>query len=69
MKTLIEFMNGGLGRTARIVLGLALVYVGLVALSGTLAGYVIAIVGLAPIVLGFWGRCLLELMAPQTKHA
>jgi Inner membrane protein YgaP-like, transmembrane domain len=69
MKTMIDFMNGGLGRAARVVLGVALIYVGLFTLSGSVAGYVVAIIGLAPIVLGFWGHCLLELVAPQAKHA
>ncbi len=68
MKTLIDFLNGGLGRSARVVLGLVLVYVGLFTLGGGLTGYVVALIGLVPIVMGFWGRCLLEIVAPQTKH-
>lgn len=67
MKTLVNFMNSIAGRAARIVLGLALVYVGLVSVGGT-TGYVVAVIGLLPIALGLWGRCVLELvlrLAPQ----
>lgn len=67
MKTLVNFMNSIAGRAARIVLGLALVYVGLVSVGGT-TGYVVAAIGLLPIALGLWGRCVLELvlrLAPQ----
>jgi len=69
MKALIDFMNGGLGRAARVVLGIALVYVGLFSLGGGATGYIVALIGLAPIVMGVWGRCLLEVASPQTKHA
>ncbi len=68
MKALINFMNGGFGRIARVVLGLVLEYVGLFMLGGT-AGVILAVVGLAPIAMGLWGRCLLEAVAPQAKHA
>ena len=67
MKTLVNFMNSIAGRAARIVLGLALVYVGLVSVGGT-TGYVVAVIGLLPIALGLRGRCVLELvlrLAPQ----
>ena len=67
MKTLVNFMNSIAGRAARIALGLALVYVGLVSVGGT-TGYVVAVIGLLPIALGLWGRCVLELvlrLAPQ----
>lgn len=69
MKGLIHFMNGGIGRAARIVLGLALVYVGLVTLGNSIAGYVVAVVGLLPIVMGIWGRCMLEFVFPQARNA
>ena len=61
MSAFINFMNGGIGRAARIVLGLALIYVGLVVLGGT-TGYVVAAVGIVPIVLGISGRCLVEFL-------
>ena len=43
------------------MLGLALIYVGLVVLGGT-TGYVVAAVGIVPIVLGISGRCLVEFL-------
>jgi hypothetical protein len=58
MKNLISFLQGSSGRIVRVVLGLALVYVGLAIIGGT-AGLLIAIVGLLPIVMGIWGPCLL----------
>ena len=61
MSALTSFMNGPVGRVARIVLGAALIYVGLRVIGGT-AGYVVAAVGVLPIVLGASGRCLTELL-------
>ena len=69
MKALINFMNGAVGRAVRVLLGLVLVYIGLFALGGGLAGYVVALIGVVPIVMGLWGRCLLEFAFPQAKHA
>lgn len=59
MRGLIEFMNGTLGRVLRVVLGLVLIYIGLALMGGT-TGLVIAIIGLVPIVMGLWGKCLLQ---------
>lgn len=67
MKTLVTFMNSIAGRAARIVLGLALVYVGLVSVGGT-TGYVVAVIGLLPIAMGLWGRCALELVLRPTPQ-
>ena len=69
METFINFMNGALGRFARLVLGLAPFFVDLFALGGGTAGYVVALIGLAPIALGMWGRRLPEIVAPEIKHA
>ncbi len=68
MEALVNFMNTAIGRAVRIVLGLALIYVGL-AIVGGAAGWVLAIVGLVPIAMGIWGHCLLELAAPKTRRA
>ena len=70
MNGLIGFMNAGIGRAARVVLGLALIALGIVSIQGT-AGVVVAIVGLVPLAMGIWGRCLLELVAPKpiSRHA
>lgn len=59
MSGLITFMNGTLGRVLRIVLGLVLIYLGL-AVVGSTAGIIVAIIGLVPIVMGAWGKCLLQ---------
>jgi hypothetical protein len=58
MNNLIHFMQSGIGRALRIVLGLVLVYLGLVVLGGT-TGIIVAVIGLLPIVMGIWGPCLL----------
>ena len=59
MKGLIGFMQGTVGRILRVVLGLALIYVGLAVVGGT-PGIVVAIIGLLPIAMGVWGPCLLS---------
>jgi hypothetical protein len=58
MKSLIAFMQGTVGRILRVVLGLALIYVGLAVIGGA-AGIIVAIIGLLPIAMGVWGPCLL----------
>ncbi len=58
MKRLIDFMQNNFGRALRIILGLALIYIGLVTIGGTL-GVIIAVVGLVPIAMGVTGPCLL----------
>lgn len=70
MSGLIGFMNAGIGRGLRVVLGLVLIALGLLAIQGTV-GIVVAIVGLVPLAMGIWGRCLLELIAPRpiSRHA
>ncbi len=68
MNALVNFMNTTLGRALRVVLGLALIYVGLALVGGT-AGLIVAIIGLVPIAMGAWGHCLLEVVAPQAKRA
>lgn len=64
MKTVIQFMNSLTGRAVRILLGLALIFVGLASIGGTL-GTVVAVIGLLPIALGIWGHCILELIPGQ----
>ena len=59
MKGLIDFMQGTVGRILRVVLGLALIYVGLALIGGT-AGTIIAVIGLLPVAMGVWGPCLLS---------
>ncbi len=68
MNGLINFMQGTVGRVARVVLGLALIYVGLAIVGGT-AGSVVAVIGLLPIAMGVWGPCLLGFVFKQPTHA
>ncbi len=58
MKGLVDFMQGNAGRALRVILGLALIYVGLAVIGGT-AGIIVAVIGLLPVVMGVWGPCLL----------
>ena len=58
MKALIDFMQGSVGRASRVILGLALIYVGLAVVGGT-AGIIVAVIGLLPIAMGLWSPCLL----------
>lgn len=62
---LVSFMNGPIGRLARIGLGVALIAVGLAVVGGT-GGTILAAVGLVPIALGISGHCLLEFLAPKS---
>lgn len=68
MNSLIQFMNTWTGRIARIVLGFVLIYVGLVFMGGGILGYVVALVGVVPIVMAVWGHCLPEFIVSQGKH-
>ncbi len=68
MNTIIHFMQTYAGRALRVVLGLALIYAGVVVLGGTL-GAILAIVGILPIAMGLWGPCLLGFIFKQPQHA
>lgn len=67
MSALIHFMNGPLGRLARVALGLAVIALALTSLDAPVS-YVVAAVGLVPIALGASGRCLAEFVAPSSAH-
>jgi hypothetical protein len=64
MTAFIAFTNGALGRWLRVALGIALIVCGLAVLGGT-AGLLIAALGLVPVALGAWGRCLPEFCLPR----
>jgi hypothetical protein len=68
MNGLINFLQGSFGRVLRVVLGLALVYIGLALVGGT-AGIIVAVIGLLPIAMGVWGPCLLGFIFKQPTHA
>jgi Inner membrane protein YgaP-like, transmembrane domain len=53
----VDFMQSPLGRILRIVLGLALIGLGLFAFGG-LPGVIVAIIGLVPLFAGAFGVCL-----------
>ncbi len=52
------FLAGPIGRWARIVIGAALVIVGV--LTGGIGGIIIALVGLVPVGLGMSNRCIIS---------
>ena len=54
-----RFMAGPTGRVARIVLGIALILIGLFAMSGA-AGWIVAIVGVVPLLAGAFNVCLIS---------
>jgi hypothetical protein len=66
MAALIAFMNGFWGRAIRIIVGVALIGYGLLSLGGT-TGLIIAIIGVVPLAMGIWGRCLFELIYHPTR--
>ncbi len=68
MTGLIGFMEQTWGRVLRVVLGLVLLYAGLSVLGGTV-GWIVAIVGLVPIVMGVWSPCLLGFVFRQPHRA
>lgn len=69
MAGLVTFMNGVVGRILRIVLGLVLMWLGFLGpLQGTTGGTIVGIIGILPLVMGIWGRCLLQFL-PGGKKA
>ncbi len=69
MKSVVRFMNTWAGRALRIVLGLALIYWGWFLNGGSALGIIVAVIGLVPIIMGVWGRCLLELVSGGWRTA
>lgn len=53
----IDFMASGMGRVARVVLGLVLIVLGWFVVGGA-AGIIIAIVGIIPLVAGLADFCV-----------
>jgi hypothetical protein len=52
-----QFMASGLGRATRIVAGVALIAGGLLSIGGT-TGYVVAAIGLVPLLAGLFDVCV-----------
>ena len=68
MAGLISFMNGGIGRILRIVLGLALLWYGFLGPGqGTTLGIILGVIGILPLVMGLWGRCMLQFLPGGSK--
>jgi hypothetical protein len=58
MKRIVDFMQSWVGRLPRIVAGFAVIAIGLVVMQG-IWGYVVAVIGLIPLVAVAAGICLL----------
>jgi len=57
MNAFFGFIASPAGRLARIIAGLALILIGLLALGG-IWGWILAIVGLVPLLAGLFDRCV-----------
>jgi hypothetical protein len=57
MNAFFRFMASPAGRVTRIIAGLALVLIGLLVLGG-IWGWILAIVGLVPLLAGLFDRCV-----------
>jgi hypothetical protein len=58
MMAFAKFMAGPVGRAARIILGVALIVVGLASVGGT-GGIILAVIGVVPILAGGLNFCLI----------
>ncbi len=57
MNPFVKFMSSPAGRITRIIAGIALIVIGLLAVHG-LGGTILAIVGLLPLVAGLFDFCV-----------
>jgi len=57
MKAVFRFLASSVGRAVRAVAGLALIVVGLAVVGGAI-GWILAIVGLVPLLAGVFDRCV-----------
>jgi hypothetical protein len=62
MNALFSFMASPAGRVTRVVAGLALILIGLLVVQGTW-GWVLAIVGLVPLLAGLFDFCVFAPLA------
>ena len=68
MAGFLNFMRSGIGRILRIVLGLVLIWLGLMGpLAGSTGGVIVAIIGIVPFVMGIWGPCLVQFLFSGSK--
>ena len=74
MNAFFGFIASPAGRLARIIAGLALILIGLLALGGV-GGWILAIVGLVPLLAGLFDRCVfaplfgLPFVGPRLREA
>jgi hypothetical protein len=68
MDKFFDVMEGPVGRGLRVALGIILIYFGLARLGGT-GGWILAVAGLLPILMGVWGPCLVRLAVRGLKRA
>ncbi len=74
MKAFFGFIASPTGRGVRIVAGLALILIGLLAV-GNIWGWILAIVGLVPLLAGLFDRCVfaplfgLPFVGPRLREA
>jgi len=68
MDKFFEVMEGPFGRVLRVAMGAVLIYIGLARIGST-GGRVLAIAGLLPIAMGFWGPCLVHLATRRLRRA
>jgi hypothetical protein len=68
MDKFFAVMEGPIGRLLRVVLGIVLIYLGLVRMSG-MGGRLVAIAGLLPFAMGLWGPCLVHLSIRRLNRA
>ena len=66
MNKLVEVMESTWGRGLRVLLGLALVYLGLATIGGTM-GIIIAVIGVVPTIMGLGGPCLVRFVTHQSR--
>jgi hypothetical protein len=57
MRGIFRFLASSTGRLVRIVAGLILIIVGIWAIGG-IAGWIVAIIGLVPLLAGLFDRCV-----------
>ena len=74
MKAFFGFLASPAGRVTRIIAGLILILIGLLALGG-IWGWILAIVGLVPLLAGLFDRCVfaplfgLPFVGPSLRQA
>lgn len=70
MTPFVSFMDKPFGRIARVAAGAALMVWGFGLSGGSTVGLVVGVVGILPLAMGLWGRCLPELFMshPSAAH-